>query len=243
MYYAFLFSTIAGLSTLFGYFFIFFNNKGDRVVISSLSFAAGVMVCVSFVDLIPEGFIYFSSIFNGFPAIIILFIFFIIGIIVSDFFGKHMNSGEGELYRVGIVSMIVIVLHNIPEGIATFLSTQNNFKLGLSLSIAIAFHNIPEGISISVPIYYSTNSKIKAFFYVLISSLSEPFGAFIAFLFLHGFNNFIMGIFMGIIAGIMFYISFYELLPSSYKYKSRGRMLFYFMIGFLFILITHFILN
>lgn len=60
--------------------------------------------------------------------------------------------------------MIAIILHNIPEGIATFVATNSDITLGISLAIAIAMHNIPEGISISVPIYYSTNNKRKPFY-------------------------------------------------------------------------------
>ena len=80
--------------------------------------------------------------------------------------------------------MIAMIIHNIPEGIATFITTNNDITLGISLAIAIALHNIPEGISIALPIYYSTNKKKKAIFYTLISGISEPFGAILAFLFL-----------------------------------------------------------
>ena len=85
--------------------------------------------------------------------------------------------------------MIAIILHNLPEGIATFVATSSDVKLGLSLAIAIAMHNIPEGISISVPIYYSTGSKKRAIFYTLVSALSEPLGALLAFIFLKNFIN------------------------------------------------------
>ena len=94
-----------------------------------------------------------------------------------------------KLYRVGIISMLAIILHNIPEGIATFMASSMDKTLGISLAIAIAMHNLPEGISIAVPIYYSTNKKSKAFIYTFISAISEPFGALIAFIFLKNFVN------------------------------------------------------
>ena len=112
--------------------------------------------------------------------------------------------------------MLAIIMHNIPEGIATFIATNTNISLGISLTIAIALHNIPEGISIAVPIYYSTKSRRKALLYTLISGLSEPLGALLAFLFLKPLMyNFVMGILMSMIAGIMTHIAFYELLPTS----------------------------
>ena len=85
--------------------------------------------------------------------------------------------------------MIAIILHNVPEGIATFISSSKDISLGISLAIAITLHNIPEGISISIPIYYSTKSKFKALLYTFISGVSEPIGALIAYLFLSKYIN------------------------------------------------------
>lgn len=124
------------------------------------------------------------------------------------------------------------------------MASSSNFSLGIVLTIAIALHNIPEGISISIPIYYSTNSKSKAFFYTFISGISELFGAFITYLFLKPFiNDRVMGILFGIIAGIMMHISVYELLPISLKYKKKKKTLFFYILGIAFILLNHFLFN
>ena len=76
---------------------------------------------------------------------------------------KPSISSDKKLYKVGFISMIAIILHNIPEGIATFVATNSDITLGISLAIAIAMHNIPEGISISVPIYYSKPFYIQEY--------------------------------------------------------------------------------
>ena len=137
--------------------------------------------------------------------------------------------------------MLAIIIHNIPEGIATFIATNSNVFLGFSLALAIALHNIPEGISISVPIYYATGNKKKALLYTLISALSEPIGAILAYLFLSKFiNNTILGLLFSLIAGIMLQISFCELLPSSKKYNISTT--FFFILGVL-IMIFNLILN
>lgn len=138
--------------------------------------------------------------------------------------------------------MLAIILHNIPEGIVTFLSSQSNVKLGISLTIAIALHNIPEGISIATPIYYSTNSRFKAFLYTLISGISEPIGALIAYVFLSkyiGSNINIMGLILPVIAGIMTHISLFELLPTSFKYKEHKNTILFFIIGSIFMIFNH----
>ena len=116
--------------------------------------------------------------------------------------------------------MIAIILHNVPEGIATFMTSSNDLKLGITLTIAIALHNIPEGISIAIPIYYATTKKTKAIFYTFISGISELIGAIIAYLFLARYmTDAMMGILFSLIAGIMIHISIYELIPTSKSYK------------------------
>jgi ZIP family zinc transporter len=147
--------------------------------------------------------------------------------LINKYLPENNTYNDKKLYRVGIIAMLSIILHNIPEGIATFMASTSNIKLGLTLALAIALHNIPEGISISVPIYYATNSKKKAFLYTFISGISEFFGAVLTYFFLKNFiNDFLMGALFASIAGIMFYIGIYELLPTSFKYKKNKPTLF-----------------
>jgi len=237
---AFILSTIAGLSTLIGTTIIFiFKKKTDKIITFSLAFASGVMICVSLTDLIPESINLINNTLFSFPTILITSIFISLGILLSIFINKTLPNDKDKLYKVGIFSMIAIILHNIPEGIATFITSTNQIALGISLTIAIALHNIPEGISISVPIYYSTGSKKKAFLYTLLSGLSEPFGALIAFLFLQPYvNDLMLGFVFAIIAGIMLHISFYELLPTSLNYKNKKLTSLAFILGVLVMLLN-----
>lgn len=240
---AFILTTLAGLSTLLGTLPIFIKNKTNKIIISSLSFAAGVMITVSITDIIPESFNYINKTFKIIPTLLIIGISISLGIIISMTIDKYINR-EGELYKVGIISMIAIILHNIPEGIITYLSSEADIKLGLSLTIAIALHNIPEGISIAVPIYYAKKSRGKAILYTLTSALSEPLGALLAYLFLSKImNNFIIGITLSIVAGIMIQIALYELIPTSLKYKNKFKTILFIIIGSIFMLLNHLILK
>lgn len=238
---AFLLTTLAGLSTILGSIFIFCFKENKKILITSLSFASGVMISVSIFDLIPESINLINNTFYYFPSLIICLISISIGVIISMFLDKSLpNMNDNKLYKVGIISMLAIILHNIPEGIITFLTTSKNMKLGLKLALAITLHNIPEGISISIPIYYSSKNKKKAFFYTLISGLSEPFGAILAFLFLSSFvNDLFMGILYSIIAGIMIQISVYELLPTSLSYNKKRLSIISFIIGISIMYISH----
>ena len=241
---AFLLTSLAGLSTMIGIIPIFIKIKNkDKIIASSLAFASGVMLCVSITDLIPESINMLKNYFNGPTTILLSFLFIVIGIITSSLIDKYLPTiNYQNLYRVGIISMLAIILHNIPEGIATFISTTKDTSLGISLATSIALHNIPEGISISVPIYYSTKSKFKALFYTFISALSEPIGAILTYLFLLPLiTNTLLGLLFSFIAGIMLQISLTELLPESLNYKYKNQTTLFFLIGIIFMLLKIFI--
>lgn len=237
---AFLLTIIAGSATILGMIPIFFHFQDrDKIIIISLGFASGVMLSASFFDLIPEAYHYLISDYNPVLSILFLLIFFVGGILVSTYIDQNLECKDDNLYKVGISSMIAIIIHNLPEGIITFLTASVNLKLGLSLAIAIMLHNIPEGISIAVPIYYSTKSKMKALFYTIIAAVAEPLGAVLAFLFLKNYiNNFLLGIMLSLIAGIMSNISLYELFPESLKYKRKKVSIVSTIIGLIFMYIS-----
>ena len=240
-YLAFILSTIAGLSTLLGTIFIFIHFKHqETILISALSFEAGVMITVSCFDLIPSSFQNLNADFYIIPSCLLCMIGICIGVILSIFIDEKVPSKSNQLKRVGMISFIAIILHNIPEGIATYLTANRNIDVGIALTCAIALHNIPEGISISIPIYYSSNSRLKAFLYTLISSLSEPLGAIIAFLFLSTWiTPTIMGMIYAMLAGIMIHISCYELLPTALQYHQRTKTFFFFFLGTIVMLFSH----
>lgn len=218
-------TTIAGLSTLLGLIPCFFKNANqDKIINFSLSFASGIMLTISLLSLIPEGYKLLNNYLYPIPLFIITLIFITTGLFFSSSIDKHLDKklSNNQLYKLGIISIIALILHNIPEGITTFMTTTSNTKLGLTLSLAIALHNIPEGISIAVPIYYSTKNLKKAFFYTLLSGFSETLGAFLALIFLKNYiNDFIIGIILIITAGIMLHISLFELFPNAKIYKEN----------------------
>lgn len=235
-YIALLLSLLAGLSTILGAIVIFFKKK-ESILYNALSFAAGVMITVSVIDLIPESYSYLSNYYYPVPAIILVAIFFVIGVILSSLIDQYIPSNN-QLYRIGIISLIAIIIHNIPEGMATFIASNTNIKLGIALTIAIALHNIPEGITIALPIFHATNNRKKAIFYSAVAGLSEFFGALITCIFLKNYITYkFMGYLLAIIAGIMIQISFYELLPEVIKRKEK-RGIIYFLLGSLIMFIS-----
>lgn len=220
-------STLAGLSTLIGAIPIFFKIKEknlNKFISFCLSFSIAIMISISILDLIPTSFFEIVNFYGIGKTLIILLIAFIISYIIITYLSSlvEKESKGIDLYKLGILNMIVLILHNLPEGIATFLSSYHSIDLGLRLSVAIMLHNIPEGISIAVPIYYATGSRRKAIKSTLISGLSEPLGAILAYVFLKRFvSELMISIVLIVVAGLMITLSIQEMLPRALKYKEN----------------------
>jgi len=132
-----------------------------------------------------------------------------------------------KLYRMGLFTAIAIAVHNFPEGLATFAGALKDTRLGIAIAVAVAIHNIPEGIAVSIPIYYATGSRRKAFVYSFLSGLAEPAGALIGYALLAAFfSEVVFGVMFASVAGIMVFISFDELLPSAREYGQHHLSLY-----------------
>lgn len=151
---------------------------------------------------------------------------------------EELDSARPKLLKMGMVSALAIAIHNFPEGLATFIATLKDPSLGFPIAFAIALHNIPEGLAVSVPIYFATRKRSKAFLYSFLSGLAEPVGALVGyFLFIQFFNDLMFGLLFAGVAGIMVYISLDELLPAAEKYGEHhisiiGVISGMFVIGF-----------
>lgn len=241
-------STIAGLSTLIGATTIFFKvdkSKYNKFITFCLAFSIAIMIGISIFDLIPESFFQYFSVYGMSKSIILLIVAFLISYIfitVLSMIIKKETKKE-DLYRLGILNMIVLIFHNMPEGIATFLSSYQDLSLGIKLAIAIMLHNIPEGISIAVPIYYSTRNKKLAFRNAFISGMAEPLGALLALVFLKNYiSEMMISIILIIVAGLMITLSIQELLPESLKYKENKALYLGLASGGVLVLINMFLL-
>ena len=243
---ALLVSTIAGLSTMLGAFVIFFKCKEQNVhkfITASLAFSLAIMIGISITDLIPESTYILLSSYGIGKGIIFSFIAFSIGIILIKYLHKLMDKTEqaNDLYKLGILNMLALILHNFPEGIATFMSSYKDIELGLKLGLAIAFHNIPEGISIAVPIYYATKSKKNALFNTFLSGIAEPIGAILAYIFLSKYitDTFISMILL-LVGGIMITLAIEVIYPKARKYNLNKYLYLGLFVGTILILINYF---
>ena len=227
--FALLLTVLAGLSTGIGSAIAYFIKKPKMIYLSfSLGFSAGVMIYVSFVELLPNALDGVGKVF-GVAAFFIGIIFIsLIDMAIPKEKNPHHFIGISEgsrvqvdkvLMRTGLFTALAIGIHNFPEGLATFGTALSDVKLGVIIAIAIAVHNIPEGISISMPIFYATGNKNKAFIYSFLSGVAEPVGAVVGFLVLLPFlSEGLLASLLAFTAGIMVYISIDELLPMAHRY-------------------------
>lgn len=240
--YSLLISSFAGISTLLGGLVVYFKFKDKKSFIAfALSFSLSVMISLSIFELLPDSFITLSSRFGLLVGIIFTTVMFLVGKFLVTKINKKLVllQNKDNLYRVGLLSMIALMLHNFPEGIATFMASYNDLSAGISLGIAIMLHNIPEGISISVPIYYATGSKKRGVIYSLISGLAEPLGAILAFIVLKNYiNDITIALVLVIVAGIMITISINEMLPEVNSYNKKNISILGMIIGVILVIVN-----
>ena len=250
---AFSVTLAAGLATGIGSTIAFFTHTTNKAFFAvSIGFSAGVMIYLSFVEILPKANEYISYEVDALSASIIatsaliggMVLMALLDFLVPSAANPHENTKveiledstkeareyaakSKTLLRTGVVTALAIAMHNFPEGLATFLLVLDDPAVGIALALAVAMHNIPEGIAVSVPVYYATKSRAKAFRYSFLSGLSEPAGAIIGFLILAPFlSDFLLGIIFAAVGGVMVFLSIDTLLPTA-RNSDRGHLTVY----------------
>ena len=227
--FALLLSTLAGLSTTVGGFLGFVVRKpGPRFMALTLGFSAGVMILISFVELLEEG----IEAVGFMPAHLAFFAgmggMFLLDILIPhDYIAEREYEGDEDddrregLLRTGLLTALGIAIHNFPEGMVTFVAALEDPALGVAVAIAVALHNIPEGLAVSAPVYAATGSRGKAFLWSFLSGVVEPIGALMAALVLGPVLNVTtFGYVLALVGGFMVFISLDELLPASKEFDA-----------------------
>jgi ZIP family zinc transporter len=217
---ALLLSAMAGLSTTVGSLIaIFVSKPGTRFMSLILGFSAGVMLLLSFMELLTGGIealgfvAAYAAFFTGMVVMFLLDV-----AIPHQYIAERSAAGErnGGLTRTAILVALGIGIHNFPEGMATLTGALQDVSLGAAIALAVALHNIPEGLAVSLPIYAATGSRSKAFLWSFLAGVAEPVGAAVAALVLLPIlNEAVLGLVLSAVAGVMVFISLDELVPVS----------------------------
>ena len=264
-----LLTTLAGLSTGIGSAIAFFIRTPKYSYLAvALGFSAGVMVYISFTELLGTaiedvGFAraniaFFAGI--GFIALIDI-------LVPHEYEEERVASApqnvtelgqreiaglpprlavpaKSSLMRSGVLIALGIAIHNFPEGLVTFCSAATDVTFGIIIAIAIAIHNIPEGIAVSVPIFYATGNRRKAFTYSFLSGVAEPVGALIGYGILFPFlTPALLSSMLAFVAGIMIFISLDEILPLAHRYGQEHLVIIGVATGMAVMAISLFLLH
>jgi ZIP family zinc transporter len=239
--FALLLTVLAGLSTGIGGAIAFFIRRPKYSYLSFLlGLSAGVMVYISFTELLSTAIADVGFLKANIAFFVGIVVFAVIDILIPHSYeeessddarfgaikekeltpGSSSAASVSALKRGGIFIAIGIAIHNFPEGMVTFASAATgDVSFGIMIAIAVAIHNIPEGIAVSVPIYYATGSRRRAFIYSFLSGVAEPVGALIGYAVLLPFLTAeVLSTTLAVVAGIMVYISFDEILPMAHRY-------------------------
>jgi len=231
-------SALAGLSTTVGSVLgIAVRKPGPMFMTLTLGFSAGVMLHVSFVELLQGG----VDAVGFAPAHVAFFVgmavmFLIDALIPHDYLGQEEHEGVGmrssNLMKTGVFVALGIAIHNFPEGMAAFAGALEDPSLGIAIAVAIAIHNIPEGLAVAAPIYAATGNRTKAFLYSFLSGVAEPIGAGLAALVLMNvLNSAILGYVLAGVGGIMVFISLDELVPVARSFGHEHLAIFGVIVG------------
>ncbi len=226
--FALILSFLAGAASAVGGLCSFFIKKENLSALAvGLGFSAGVMLYVSFVEILPHAQATLTSLYAEQGPWLAAGLFFV-GTAIAWGVDRclpplHVKEEtlqqSAKLKQTGLFTALALTLHNFPEGLATFFSALDSVTLGFSIALAVAIHNIPEGIAVALPVYHSTGSRLKAFWASAASGMAEPVGAIVGYFVLDYFlHEAILGVLFAAVAGIMVYLALDELLPTAHDY-------------------------
>ncbi|WP_353894217.1 ZIP family metal transporter [Proteinivorax hydrogeniformans] len=216
-------STLAGLSTAIGAVLIIVMGKPpDKMVSTMLGFAAGIMIAISTLELIPEAVELGGTFIAALGFVLGTFLMLVLDGLIPH---AHMGSGEkeskeSEMKKMGYFIFFGIALHNLPEGLAIGAGFEAQGTLGFTIALALAIHNIPEGMATAVPLIKGGVSKGKVFILTLFAGLMTPVGTALGFLIFNISQDFV-AVSLSLAAGAMIYIVGDELIPQSHKQHSH----------------------
>jgi len=230
MVYAILLCAVASLSTGVGGIIIAVCPKmTNRTLCISQGFAAGVMLGISFLDMLPKSFENIRQTNGVYHTLAKITLLFIAGWIVAVLMAKIVvpkNEPQGQnsfaaAKRLCAVTTAVIVLHNLPEGMLTSFSGYGDLSFGFHIAFAVALHNIPEGMAVASSALYISSSKTKAVLQSFGAGVAELAGGVAALVLMHSFitSSLLNGV-LALISGLMVQVSLCELVPNGAKIYS-----------------------
>lgn len=240
---------LVGLFTVVGSMLVFFTKNNKKFINFSICLAFGVMITLGVLELLPESYELITAHINTPYNIMMLLLCIGVGIMVLktlDSFvpdhnhdHKHDKEHKLNLFHIGIISSIALVLHNIIEGITLYSALVMSLNSGIMMGLAIGIHNIPLGMVISSTFYKKTSSKVKTVIISTIISLSTFVGGLLAYI-CSGYvmSELLEGILLAVTLGMIIYITVFELLAQIKEIKNKKFSIGVILIGIIVMLIS-----
>lgn len=240
-----------GLFIILGALIAFIANNNEKFIHFSISLAFGVMLSLIALELFPESFHLMTHHFDDFTSYILIIIFILIGfgllklldLFIPDHEHGHNKKEHNEnLFHIGLVSSIALIMHNIIEGMAIYTSCLSDLNMGLLMCIGVGLHNIPLGMVIASTFYKSNNSILKTLISSFLIAVSTFFGGFIIYI-LSGniIDSLALGIMLSITLGMLLYIVFLELLPKIKEDKNKTISILGTILGVVILIVSLFL--
>lgn len=240
---------LVGLFTVVGSLLVFISKNNKKFISFSICLAFGVMVTLGVLELLPESYELITAHINKPYNVIMLLLCAIVGFTVlktldnfvpdHDHDHKHDKEHKLNLFHIGIISSIALILHNIIEGITLYSTLVTSISAGAMMGLAIGIHNIPLGMVIASTFYKKTNSKLKTILISLVISLSTFIGGFLAYI-CSGYvmSELLEGILLAATLGMIIYITCFELLAQIKEIKNKSFSIGVIILGIIVMLIS-----
>ncbi len=236
---------LLGLFLVVGIIFSFFLNKKRRVLDYIFALAFSLLIMLMIFDLLKESLEIF-----GFGKLYLFIIFALLGFLIFKILDQfipdhhdHVKSSKEikeNIHHIGLLSIIVLIIHNIIEGMAIYFVTLSDLSLGIMMSIGVGIHNLPLGVMIG-SVYSESSEKKSLTIPMILLSVSTFLGGLIPFsLKLTSASNIFMGILLSLVLGMLFYLVFFELLPKVKDTKNKDMTIYGIVSGVLIFLLTLF---
>lgn len=232
-------TVLAGLATVVGGFLALHPGMRKRGPLAfGLAFAAGLMVVLSLLEILPLSLstlrsagvgaaVWWTAGAFAVGAVLVL----MIDLALPDRAPSADSPGAAEgtvpqgdarLMRSGLLIALVIGAHNAPEGLMTLLAMLEAPELGVGLAVAIAIHNIPEGIAVAAPVFAATGRRRPAIVWATVAGLAEPVGAVLGYAMLRAvLPPELLVLTLALVAGMMIALSLRELIPAARRHQTH----------------------
>lgn len=234
------------IGPIIGSFLGIIRKPSERMICLLFSFCGGVMLTISFYNLLPESIKLSSLLIAGLGLIIGALLMYVLDKIIPHCHSHKIGSHEQCLaQKTSMLLLVGMFLHNFPEGMAMALGAVTSYKVTLMIALNISLHDIPEGICTSAPYYFYSKKKLKSFLISAATALPTILGYLLAQAVFDDISKSMVGFIIALTAGIMIYLSIDELLPTAYSGlsdKSKKIMIIAFILGIILVLFNNFLI-